>query len=172
MATTEDLVSSLSGFRLDIGCGARCQPGFVGMDIQPFPGVGIVWDWLNIPWNIKDEAVIQAIASHVVEHVPRVIYENGKTRCAFIEFMDEVWRILKPGCQFAIVAPYCLSDGYYQDPTHVNPIHEKLWLYFDPKAQDGIFYEFYKPKPWKIEYISYDVAVNLELLLTKRTIDG
>ncbi len=170
MATIEDVVREKSGFRLDIGCGANCQPGFVGMDIQPLPGVGIVWDWLKFPWCIEDEAVIQAIASHVIEHVPRAMFVDGKTEWTFIKFMDEVWRILKPECQFAIAMPYCLSKGYYQDPTHVNPCNEVTWLYFDPEAQKGLFYDFYKPKPWKIEYISYDPAVNMEVLLSKRKI--
>jgi len=169
MTTDEELIRQKSGFRLDIGCGDNVQPGFVGMDLQPFPGVGIVWDWLQIPWTpIESESVIQAIATHVVEHIPRLSHIDGKTRWMFIEFMNEVWRVLKPDAQFAIIAPYCYSDGYLQDPTHVNPIHEKLWLYFDPEAHGGVFWEFYKPKPWKLEWISYDPAANMELLLTKR----
>lgn len=168
MATIEDLLKAKSGIRLDIGCGANVQPGFVGMDIQPFPDC-IQWDWLQFPWEpFKDETVIQAIASHVVEHVPRVMYINGRTRWTFIEFMDEVWRVLKPGSQFAIAMPYCHSDGYYQDPTHVNPCNEKTWLYFDPEAQNGILYNFYKPKPWRLRYISYDPAANMEVLMEKR----
>jgi SAM-dependent methyltransferase len=163
----DELIAEKQGIRLDIGSGEHPQPGFVGMDIQEFPGV-IQWDWMNIPWCIKDETVIQAIASHVVEHVPRVMLIDGKTRWTFIEFMNEVWRVLKPGSQFAIAMPYCHSDGYFQDPTHVNPCNEKTWLYFDPEAQGGLFWQFYKPKPWKLEYISYDPAANMEVLMTKR----
>jgi len=168
MATTEELIRDKTGFRLDIGCGANVQPGFVGMDIQPFPNC-IQWDFLKIPWKpIQSETVIQAIASHVVEHIPRVVIDKGNTRWTFIEFMNEVWRVLKPDSQFMIAMPYCLSDGYYQDPTHVNPCNEKTWLYFDPEAQNGIFWQFYKPKPWKVEFIAYDPSANMEILLTKR----
>jgi SAM-dependent methyltransferase len=156
-----------SGIRLDIGCGYNKQPGFVGLDIQPLDGVDIVHDWLSFPWPLPDESVIQAIASHVVEHIPRVMYINGQSRWTFIDFMNEVWRVLKPGSQFAIAMPYCISPGYFQDPTHVNPCNERTWLYFDPTAQDGLFYNFYKPKPWKLEYISWDVVTNMEVLLSK-----
>lgn len=164
----KELIKDKAGIRLDIGCGANKQPGFVGMDIQPLPGVDIVHDWLKFPWPIENESVLQAIASHVVEHIPRVIYRDGETRWTFIEFMNEVWRVLKPDCQFAIVVPYCISMGYYQDPTHVNPCNERTWLYFDPEAQNGLFYNFYRPKPWKIQNIGWDVATNMEVLLAKR----
>ena len=169
--TIEQLLNEKSGIRLDIGCGLNKQPGFVGMDIQPLSSVDIVQDWLSFPWILPDESVIQAIASHVVEHVPRVTYRDGKSHWTFVEFMDEVWRVLKPDSQFAIVMPYCLSMGYYQDPTHVNPCNEVTWLYFDPEAQNGLFYNFYKPKPWKLENIAWNPAANMEILLRKRSIN-
>ncbi len=163
-----EVISQHGGIRLDIGCGRNLQPGFVGMDIRPLPGVEIVHDWLQFPWPLPDESVIQAIAVHVIEHVPRVIWREGHSHWAFIEFMNEVWRVLKPGSQFAFTMPYCLSPGYYQDPTHINPCNEHTWLYFDPQAAEGLLYQFYQPKPWKIEHISWDPAANMEVLLSKR----
>lgn len=174
MKTIADILKERQGIRLDIGCGSNKQPDFVGMDIQELSGVDIVHDWLDFPWPLPDECVIQAIASHVIEHVPRVVLVDGTTRWMFIEFMNEVWRVLRPESQFALVMPYCISPGFYQDPTHVNPCNEVTWLYFDPLVPEynpGLFWQFYKPKPWKIEDISWDPAGNMEVLLRKREED-
>lgn len=170
--TIEQLLQEKGGIRLDIGAGIAPQPGFVTMDIQDIEGVDIVQDFNVIPWNMPDECCIQAIASHVVEHIPRVMYKGDTLHWMFIEFMDEVWRVLKPDAQFALVMPYCLSPGFYQDPTHVNACNEATWLYFDPEARGGEYYDVYKPKPWKIEGMSFASDGIMEVLLRKRALNG
>lgn len=157
-ASVVDTVGRLAGIRLDICCGANKQgPGWFGIDIQPLPGVDLVWDVTNIPWPLPDESVLVAMASHVVEHIPPANF-------GFIRFMNEVWRLMKPGGEFAIVTPHGRSDGYIQDPTHVNPCNEATFLYFD---QDHPLWTFYKPLPWKIKYIASDPAINIEVVLIK-----
>ncbi len=168
-----ELLKNNSGIRLDIGCGANKQPHFVGMDIQPLPGVDIVHDWNIHPWPLPNECAIMAMASHVIEHVPKVIIDGGKTRLPFIEFMDEVWRILKPDAEFAIACPHGSSQGFLQDPTHCNPLNEATFAYFDPLEPNtnGLLYNFYRPKPWRIKYLSWSPAANIEVILCKRRID-
>lgn len=163
-----DNVTDLAGIQLDIGCGAHKQPGWVGMDIQPFDGVDIVHDFLKMPWPLPDGSVIRAIASHIIEHIPPVALLPDGTRFPFLEFMDEVWRVLKVDGQFALVMPYWTSQGFAQDPTHINMCNENTWAYFDPEAFQGQLYGFYQPKPWKIEQVSFDPAVNMEAVLRKR----
>lgn len=163
--TIEELLAEKGGIQLDIACGANKQPGFVGIDIQPFPGVDIVHD-LNVhPWPLPDECTIRAIASHIVEHIPKVAIDGGRTRFPLIEFMDEVWRVLKPGGEFAIAAPHGYSLGYMQDPTHASALCEASFVYFDP---DHPFYNFYRPRPWKVKFINWDPSTNLEVILVKR----
>lgn len=147
------------GIMLDIGCGEQKQPGFVGMDHQPLPGVDVVHEWDVFPWPFENESVTTAIASHVVEHVNPV---NGH----FIDWMNEVWRILKPMGQLALVTPYAGSPGFWQDPTHCNGCTEATWFYFDPLHPSG-FWNFYRPHPWMVEHISYHHTGNLELVLRK-----
>lgn len=81
--------------------------------------------------------------------------------------------MLRPDCQFAISTPYWLSPGYAQDPTHCNPCNEATWMYFDPleTQSNGLLYRFYRPKPWKIDTVVWDVAGNMEVVLKKRRID-
>ena len=158
------------GFFLDIGCGRNKQQGFVGMDAQLLPGVDLVWDVNVHPWPLEDETVKMAMCSHLIEHIPSVAFIDGKTRNLFIEFMDEVWRILVPEGEFAIAYPHGSSQGFLQDPTHVHAMNESTWCYFDP-LHPTHFYQFYQPKPWKIKSLSWNPVGNCEVVLIKRMDD-
>ena len=154
----DEIVIAKRGIILDIGCGASKQPGAVGMDYQALEGVDVVHSWNEYPWPFEDESVLTAIASHVVEHVSPI---DGN----FITWMNEVWRILLPDGQLAIVTPHGRSEGYLQDPTHCNPCNQMTWYYFDPEHP---LHGFYKPKPWKIETLYWSPAANIEVVLRKR----
>jgi SAM-dependent methyltransferase len=153
----EQLLAEKSGIRLDIGCGENKQPGFVGMDIRDLPAVDIVHDWNDIPWPLPDKSVLVAIASHVVEHINP--FDFG-----FIKFMDEVWRVLRPGGEFAMALPHGLSQGYLQDPTHCNPCNENTFFYFTPGHP---LYNIYKPKPWSLKFREWSPNANIEVILVK-----
>lgn len=199
--TVESLLKEKAGIRLDIGCGANKQEGgFVGMDYRALPGVDIVWNVLKFPWPLPDESVIMAISSHLVEHIPpfmpdpkllnliELLQERGvisaedvadyigdvTAQPTFMRFMDEVWRVLKPDGQFAMALPHGYSPGYLQDPTHCNPLNECTWLYFDPFEQrsNGLLYNIYKPKPWKLRTINWSPEANIELVMEKRALDA
>lgn len=156
--------------RIDLGCGDAKQPGWIGVDVRPLPNVDIVQDLEVFPWrDIPDDCANLVMASHVVEHI-------NPARGNFIRFMDEVWRILKPGGQFMISAPYAGSPGYWQDPTHVNGCNEITWTYFDPLAKDPSgnpynLYYIYRPKPWKIANCAFQLQGFMEVLLEKRLVD-
>jgi predicted SAM-dependent methyltransferase len=191
-ASAADHFGALAGIRLDIGCGANRQQGagWVGMDVQPLSGVDIVHDLTKFPWPIESESVLTALASHILEHIQpeapdarlvgllKLLLDKGvisRDELAdyigtpnpgplFIAVMNEVWRVLKPNGQFAIIVPHAYSAGFAQDPTHVNPINENTWLYFLPEHP---FYNFYRPRPWRLEYISFDYTANIEITLRK-----
>ena len=166
MKNIDELLTENAGIQLDIGCGANKQPGWIGMDIRPLEGVDIVHDINVHPWPLPDGSVLRAIASHLVEHIPPVMVTPEGTRFLFVEFMDEVWRVLKPGGQFAIAVPHGYSRGYLQDPTHCNPCNEATWAYFSPGHPSGL-YGIYKPKPWRIQHLSWSPEANIEVLLEK-----
>jgi len=184
------------GVKLDIGCGANKQEGFVGMDVRDLPNVDIVQNIEQFPWALPDESVSLATASHVLEHInpgstdPRLValinllekkkilskkeikdaIGNVEVFGVFMSFMNEVWRILKPKGRFAFVVPYAGSPGFFQDPTHINPITEATLSYFDPLDRSGMYY-IYEPAPWQIINSSFDTIGNLEVLLEKRQDD-
>ena len=189
--------------RIDLGCGENKRPGSIGVDFRKVEGVDIVQDLSKYPWNNIPSGVADVVmASHLLEHInpassdPRLAglidlllkkkvittkevaeyvgdyeYLGG-----FVRFMDECWRVLKPGGQLIASFPYAGSPGYFQDPTHVNPINHVTMSYFDPLAKDSAgnlynLYTIYRPLPWKLLRCFYDTAGNVEIALDKRKVD-
>jgi SAM-dependent methyltransferase len=152
------------GIILDIGCGVgRSDRSVVGIDFRRGTGVDIVHDLESYPWPLPSECVNMAVASHIVEHI-------DPAKMGFFKFMNEVWRLLKPGAEFIIATPYCTSTGYFRDPSHCNPVHPETWCYFDPEEglHKGSYYRLYRPLPWRIKLNTWDVEGNIETALVKR----
>lgn len=152
------------GIKIDLGGGANPQPGFLNIDMRDLPQVDIVQDLEIQPWPLPDGCAELVMASHLLEHI-------NPAKFGFIRFMDEIWRILKPGGQLMASFPYAGSPGYWQDPTHVNGITERTIAYFDPLEAGGHLYRIYKPMPWKIVYNSWSCVGNMEIVLEKRKPD-
>lgn len=199
----KNLLSQNASTRIDLGCGENKMPGAIGVDFRKVTGVDIVQNLALYPWsNLPDKCADVVITSHLLEHInpdspdPRLaalidllIAKKAITPKevsdtigdysflgGFVRFMDEVWRITKPGGQFISTFPYAGSAGYWQDPTHVNPISHVTMTYFDPLAKDqaGNFYHLYtiyRPKPWKILRCFYDVNGFIEIAMERREID-
>jgi len=154
--------------KLDIGCGNHKDTGWVGIDIQQLPGVDIVHDLNMHPWPIEADSVEEAKAWHIIEHIPPVaINSAGETWFPFLEFMDECWRVLKPGAHIDIETPYGSSNGFIHDPTHCNPVDEITFEHFDP---DYGRYLTYRPKPWKIIMLLWTKDGNVNVVLEKRSV--
>lgn len=196
--------SNNQGVKIDLGCGETKQPGWVGVDFREMPGVDIVQDLTKFPWTkLPDECANMVMTSHLLEHINpasnnpqlagliKLLLAKKKISQAevdafigeyeflggFIRFMDECWRILKPGGVAIHTFPYAGSHGYWQDPTHINPINETTLTYFDPLAKDeksGQYYglyNIYRPQPWKIEKYYFNTVGFVEVQLSKRAID-
>lgn len=111
----------LQEIKLDFGCGPNKAEGFLGVDAIKFPNVDVVLDIANDIWPWEDNSVIEARASHFVEHL------NTKQRTHFI---NELYRILVPDGKCQIVVPHWASCRAYGDPTHVWPPVSEFWFYY------------------------------------------
>lgn len=131
--------------RIDIGCGKNKQPGFIGIDQFPMPGVDILIDlskkgpWMfddleqpnkefvdNLSQNFAipmfpDNSVDEVFCSHFIEHLER------RERVAF---MNELYRVMKPGAKAMFIAPHWASNRAYGDMTHCWPPVCEMWLYY------------------------------------------
>ena len=120
----------------------------------------IVHDLEKFPYPIKDESCLTIKAAHVMEHIKPWLV---------IDWMNEMWRMLKVNGQLAVSAPYANSPLYLQDPTHCTPITERTWLYFDCQSP---IYSHYMPKPWRVSHIAYKPDGNIEAILAKQQLIG
>ena len=155
----QTLFKSRSGVNLDIGCGSNVQKdggNWLGMDIRKLPGVDIVHNAEEFPWPLPNASCNKLLASHLLEHIKPWL---------MIDFMNEAWRVMKPGGQFLIGVPYATSHGMYQDPTHIGFFNESTFTYYDP---DYYLYRIYEPLPWKIMRNAFQVTGNMEVILEKR----
>jgi SAM-dependent methyltransferase len=136
---------------LDLGCGVFPRNPFnaeevYGIDIadlketEYFKSVDLNINPIPFPDNYFDYVT----AVDFLEHVPRIIYIDGKIRNSFIEVMNEIWRVLKPEGTFLAFTPHSEHpDAAWGDPTHVNIITKGTVAYFTTNAEPlGRLYGF------------------------------
>jgi glycosyltransferase involved in cell wall biosynthesis len=140
---------------LDIGCGDIPRNPFhadeiFGVDVRD-----------NLEWFVKgadlaieripfaDDFFDYVTAHDFLEHIPRVIYTVCESsmrpvrRNAFVELMNEVYRVLKPGGLFLSITPAYPYGVAFRDPTHVNFITDETFpMYFDNENRWASIYGF------------------------------
>lgn len=108
--------------KLDLGCGANCEEGFIGVDIMQLEGVDVQFDLTSSPWPWGDNSIGEARCSHFFEHL---------TFDQRFVFMNELHRVLKPGAGCVFITPRGF-DRQVQDPSHKwPPVVESSFYYFD-----------------------------------------
>ncbi len=126
--------------KLSLACGDNKPEGFKGVDIAKTASADYVQDLLKFPWSqFADNSVDEIECSHFVEHIPH----GDGYHDPFLQFFDEIYRILKPA-EFDpanpniptkgfmnIVCPYYSSMRAWQDPTHQRAISEASFLYLN-----------------------------------------
>lgn len=133
---------------LDIGCGSNPRNLFnadevYGIDVREDLEKNIICaDLVVDPIPFPDDFFEFVSAVDFLEHVPRLIYVPHR-RNAFVEVMNEVWRVLKPGGQFMSFTPAYPHAPAFRDPTHVNIITDETFpLYFDATNRWAAAYGF------------------------------
>lgn len=106
--------------KVDFGCGKNKREGFVGCDSIAFEGVDFVCDLAHDKMPFEDNTVEEFHASHFLEHL------SGPER---VHFLNELWRVCKPGAKGTIITPHWSHERAYGDPTHKFP-PVCSWTYF------------------------------------------
>jgi SAM-dependent methyltransferase len=126
---------------LDIGCGAVPRNPYgrsetYGVDLVVPPGFEPArFRRANLtiePIPYDDSSFDSVSAFDFLEHVPRLLptADGRSTRFPFIELMDEIHRVLRPGGLLYALTPAFPYPEAFVDPTHVNQISFGTCKYF------------------------------------------
>ena len=133
---------------LDLGCGRNPKNPFnmdevYGIDIREDIDLNIAQADLAIETIPFENNFFDSVSAFdFIEHIPRVVYIPGRRNC-FVELMNQIYRVLKPGGLFYSHTPAFPAGPAWRDPTHVNIITEETFpLYFDDKNRLASMYGF------------------------------
>jgi len=132
---------------LDLGCGTQTKNPYnanevMGIDLYSSSPNIIVADLAIGPIPFADDYFDYVTAYDLIQAIPRVIYAPN-LRFSFVELMNEVWRVLKPGGIFLSFTPAYPKEAVFRDPTHVNFITwETFPCYFDDAMRWASMYGF------------------------------
>ena len=133
---------------LDLGCGRNPKNPFnmdevYGIDIREDIDLNIAQADLAIETIPFENNFFDSVSAFdFIEHIPRVVYIPGRRYC-FVELMNQIYRVLKPGGLFYSHTPAFPAGPAWRDPTHVNIITEETFpLYFDDKNRLASMYRF------------------------------
>lgn len=121
---------------LDLGCGQKLHNPFnsdevFGIDIVDFGNQNIkIADLTTDLIPFEDNKFDYVTGFDFLEHIPRIIYIDGKRKQPFIDIMSEIWRVLKPNGEALFATPAFPHQEMFQDPQHVNYISENTIRYF------------------------------------------
>ncbi len=134
--------------KLNVGCGRNVFEGaeWTNVDIAPHDGA-IVAD-LEKRWPFPDDSFDELYCSHVLEHVKNPLF-----------FMEEAWRVAKPGAAMRVLVPYGTSDAAWEDPTHVRPYFIGSFFFFSQLAYNSADYGY--RGDWEAEVITVDLPDRL-----------
>jgi len=136
--------------KLNLGGGQKVIPGYVNLDIVPFPEVDIVCD-LNRTLPLKNNSVDEVVAYHVLEHLNNTV-----------QIFEELHRVCNNRALIKMKSPYYNSIGAFKDPTHKSFFTEETFFYLSQKERAekglpdyGLNFDF------RIKHIGYIWSHNL-----------
>lgn len=132
--------------KINLGAGTDIQPGFVNVDMVDLDGIDVVHNLMHYPFPFADGVASEIRAIDVLEHLPPYIGEEH----GVIKFINECWRILKPGGELFIQTPGWRAEFLWIDPTHVRGFDIQSMDFFDPTKHFGKTTGFYSPHKFSV----------------------
>jgi SAM-dependent methyltransferase len=93
--------------KLNLGCGQDRRDGFLNVDAIASVKPDLVWNLDRFPYPLPSDQFDEILALDVVEHL-----ENP------VHFIEECWRVLRPGGEIQLTTPHFSSANSFRDPTH------------------------------------------------------
>jgi SAM-dependent methyltransferase len=117
--STPKMVSPL---KLNLGCGNKKKPGFIGVDQYECDALDIKAD-LNKRLPFEDSTVREILMDNVIEHIAEIP-----------KLMGEIHRICANGASITIITPHFSSDSSWRDPTHIHHLSIYSMIHFCKKS--------------------------------------
>ena len=151
--------------KLELGCGLNPCSGYdVYHDRERHhEWVNVAHDLNALPWPWADENFTEIMARDVMEHLSMPVGD----------WLDECWRILRPGGALNLRVPFVKHQNAWTDPNHLRWFTLNTFDYWDP---DRELYQLYgcidharSGRLWEIVTARYDEEDgNLYFILIKR----
>jgi SAM-dependent methyltransferase len=94
--------------KINIGCGNKGIPGFVGIDKYPCDAVEVMAD-IEAGLPLLSDSADEAYIDNVIEHIADL---PG--------FMREIHRVCRHDAKVTIITPHFTSLASWRDPTHIH----------------------------------------------------
>lgn len=139
-----DLVGRPGTTTLDLGCGSAARNPFdaetvFGGDIVDYGDSRVRFADLTVePIPFDSQSMDYVTAFDFFEHIPRLIYVGNDRLSPFIQLMNEIHRVLKPGGVLHAQTPAYPRAEAFGDPTHVNTISKQTVAYFTEPDHDHL----------------------------------
>lgn len=150
--------------KIYLGAGTDAKQGFINVDMVNLDGIDVVHNLMDFPYPFKNGIADEIHAIDVVEHLDN--YTSDK-RPSVVAFVDECYRILKPGGLLYIQTPGWKAEFLWIDPTHVRGFDIQSFDFFDPDKPFGQSTGFYSQSKFSVRAEELPNH-NLRFWLTKR----
>ena len=112
---------TIEKIKIDIGCGSKKRPGFIGIDFFESPDIDICRDVEKQGLPFADSSVLETRCYHVLEHLNNPIL-----------VINEIYRVLIPNGLLELSVPIIVGPWALADLTHKNLFNQFTFLnYFD-----------------------------------------
>ncbi|MFM6279017.1 MAG: methyltransferase domain-containing protein, partial [Dolichospermum sp.] len=114
-------------------------------------------DIFDIPWDLNSNSFDYILARHVLEHVPHNIDKYNYEKNFMQLFMEEIWRVMKPGSILDIEVPGGLSS-IARAIDHKRIITPQTFHIFYPDDKWGYYSKcrfeiiYVSPEPLKFKF--------------------
>lgn len=125
--------------KLNLGCGRDIREGWLNVDREWHEGTDATWDMTDpmIPGILWAEPIHEVLLSHVIEHLADPLAA-----------MENLWKLVQPGCRLTVLCPHGGSDDAWADPTHVRAMFPTSFAYFGQPAYHQADYGY--RGDWKV----------------------
>ncbi|MHA1378143.1 MAG: class I SAM-dependent methyltransferase [Candidatus Helarchaeota archaeon] len=106
--------------KIDLGCGKKPRPGFIGVDKSAKINPDIICDVERDPLPLDDNSVSWVWMSDFIEHIEDIF-----------KLFREIYRVCENGARVDVISPYYTSIRATMDPTHKHFISERTFEYLN-----------------------------------------